>query len=307
MVTCCGDRILISYSLAHTILRHRAIGPLVRPAYGEVMGDRLFRFGLTNGFVRDMATWTAAARQAESLGYSTFLLPDTLRTPAPLPALAAAAAATETLHIGTWVLCDPLRNPRLLAWEATSLQTMCGGRFELGIGAGRPDAEDDCAELGVPFGTPGERIARLADTLDLLRERLPDTPLMVAASGPKLLARAARTADIVAFGWPPTTDVAGARERTDTVHAAAGDRADDIELATGLIAVGDGEQPWLARLGTDARTLAETGAVTVLTGTPGEMADELQRRRDQLGLSYITVPANAAEQFAPVVAELAGR
>ncbi|MGH8963099.1 MAG: LLM class flavin-dependent oxidoreductase [Jatrophihabitantaceae bacterium] len=271
------------------------------------MSDRLFRFGLTNGFVKDMATWTAAARRAESLGYSTFLLPDTLGTPAPLPALAAAAAVTETLHVGTWVLCDPLRNPPTLAWEAASLQSMCGGRFELGIGAGRPDAAADCAALGLPFGTAGERIARLSATLDLLRERLPQTPIMVAASGPRLLALAGRAADIVAFGWAPTTDVAAARERIDTVRDAAGARADAVEFATGLIAVGDGEQPWLARMGTDARTLAEGGAVTVVTGTPREIADALQRRRDQLGLSYVTVPASAAEQFAPVVAELAGR
>ncbi|MDQ2738115.1 MAG: hypothetical protein M3Y35_05745 [Actinomycetota bacterium] len=53
--------------------------------------------------------------------------------------------------------------------------------------------------------------------------------------------------------------------------------------------------------------LAARGAITVLTGTPRQMADELHRRRDALGLSYFTVPANAAESFAPVVAELANR
>ncbi len=271
------------------------------------MSDRPFRFGLTNAVVGDLPSWTSAARRAESLGYSTFLLPDTIRTPAPLPALAAAAAVTTSLRVGTWVLCDPLRHPRQLAWEAAGLQQLCGGRFELGIGAGRPDAQADCAELGVPFRTPGERIERLGRTLSLLRERLPDTALMVAAAGPRLLRLAAETADIIAFGWPPTTDPAAARERIDLVRSAAGQRADEVELAGGLIAVGDGEQPWLSRMGTDARTLTAAGAITVLTGTPRQMADELQRRRDALGLSYFTVPANAAEQFAPVVAELANR
>jgi probable F420-dependent oxidoreductase len=271
------------------------------------MGDHLFRFGLTNSMVGDLAMWTAAAQRAESLGYSTFLLPDTTSTPAPFPALSAAAAVTTSLRVGSWVLCDPLRNPRLLAWEAASLQALCGGRFELGIGAGRPDAATDCAALGVPFGSPGERIARLSGTVRLLREKLPGTRILVAASGPKLLTLAAQTADIVAFGWPPATDDAAARERINVVRSAAGARADDLELATGLIAVGEGEQPWLTRMGTDARTLAAHGAVTVLTGTPREMSDELQRRRDALGLSYVTVPADAAESFAPVVAELANR
>jgi probable F420-dependent oxidoreductase len=270
------------------------------------MSDHRFRFGLTNADVKDLPTWTAAARRAESLGYSTFLVPDTIRTPAPLPALAAAAAATTSLHVGTWVLCDPLRNPRQLAWETASLQQLCGGRFELGIGAGRPGAEADCAELGVPFGSPGERVARLTETIRLLREKLPDTALMLAASGPRLLALAARTADIVAFGWPPATNTAAARERVDLVRSAAGARADNLELAAGLIAVGDGdgEQPWLARMGTTASALAASGAVTVLTGTARQMADELQRRRDALDISYLTVPAGAAEAFAPVVAEL---
>jgi hypothetical protein len=47
------------------------------------------------------------------------------------------------------------------------------------------------------------------------------------------------------------------------VRAAA---AADVELAAGLIAVGEAAQPWLQRMGTDARTLAEQGAVTVLAG-----------------------------------------
>ena len=36
------------------------------------------------------------------------------------------------------------------------------------------------------------------------------------------------------------------------------------------------------------------------------MADTLRRRRDELGVSYLTVPAQSVEAFAPVVAELAG-
>jgi hypothetical protein len=37
------------------------------------------------------------------------------------------------------------------------------------------------------------------------------------------------------------------------------------------------------------------------------MADELQRRRDTLGLSYVSVNAAFADQMAPVVEMLAGR
>jgi alkanesulfonate monooxygenase SsuD/methylene tetrahydromethanopterin reductase-like flavin-dependent oxidoreductase (luciferase family) len=141
----------------------------------------------------------------------------------------------------------------------------------------------------------------------LLRDAVPDTPMLIAAGGPRLLTLAARVADTVAFGWPPNTAVAAARQRIEVVRAAAGSRADDVELAAGLIAVGDGAQPWLERAGLTAAGLAAEGAVTVITGSPRQMIDELQRRRDALGLSYYTVPVQAAEQFAPVAAALAGR
>ncbi len=270
------------------------------------MTAREFRFGVVNGTVGEPGAWADTARTAESLGYSTFVLPDTTATPAPLPALAAAAAATTTLRVGTWVLCDPLRNPRQLAWEVGTVQQLSRDRFELGIGAGRPGAQADCDRLGVPFGTPSERIARLRDSLHVLREALPRTHLLIAASGPKLLALAAQTADTVAFGWPPTTDLAQARERIGIVGDVAGSRVDDIELAAGLIAVGADEQPWLTRAGLTAAGLAADGAVTVLTGSPAQMVDELQRRRDALGVSYFTVPMQAARHFAPVVETLTG-
>jgi probable F420-dependent oxidoreductase len=281
------------------------------------MTDRPFRFGVTNGAATDLASWTAAAQRAESLGYATFLMPDTLNTPAPLPALAAAAAATTTIHVGTWVLCDALRNPRPLAWEVATLDRLTGGRVELGLGAGRPGAEQDARRLDMPYGSPGERIERLAESVTLIRHLLDGgeygfpaaigrVPILIAGSGPRLLGYAARHADTVAFGWPATTTAEQARPLIDRVSDTAADRSDDIELAAGLIAVGDDEHPWLHRLGVDAGQLASAGAVTVITGTPRQMADTLLGRRDSLGLSYLTVPIQSAETFAPVVELLTG-
>lgn len=281
--------------------------------------ERRFRFGITNGAARGFGEWTEAARQAESLGYSTFLVPDTLATPAPLPALAAAAAVTSTLRVGTWVLCDAFRNPRTVAWDAASLDRLSGGRVELGLGAGRPGADDDAGHLGVAFGPAGQRIERLQESVSVIRHLLsggeagfpaavqqPRVPILIAASGPRLLSYAAQHADIIALGWAPTTTEEDARRIVEHVEAAAGERFDQVELASGLIAVGDDEHPWLQRLGLDARSLADAHAVTVANGTPQHMADILNRRRDTLGLSYITVPAQSAQTFAPVVSILAG-
>ena len=216
------------------------------------------------------------------------------------------------------MLCDPLRHPRTVAWEMASLARMTGGRVELGLGAGRPAAGEDARRLGVRFGTAAERMQRLRESVPLIRGLLDGAesdfpsaghrvPILIAASGPRLLEFAAREADIVAFGWPPATDEDGARAVIDRVVTAAGDRAGEIELAAGLIAVGDEQHPWLQRMGVDPAALAAAGAVTVVAGTAREIADTLLRRRDRLGLSYITVPSASADAFGTVVELLAGR
>ena len=44
-----------------------------------------------------------------------------------------------------------------------------------------------------------------------------------------------------------------------------------------------------------------------LFGSPEEIAEELLRRREAYGISYVTVSDPALEAFAPVVAQLTGR
>lgn len=258
-----------------------------------------FRFGVTAAATGDLAAWMATARRVESAGFATLLLPETTRGPAPLPALAAAAAATTTLHVGSWVLCEPLHDPARLTWEARTLHDLAGDRVELGLGAGRPGAEHDAAALGLPYPGPAARVSRLAGTLRRLRAEVPGLRLLVAASGPRMLRLAGREADTVAAGWAPDTGLAAARAVLTHV-------AGDAERAAGLVAVNDSPAPWLARARTTTAALAAAGAVTVLTGTPRAMADELLRRRDALGVGYWTVPEPALAAFAPVVELLAG-
>ena len=49
------------------------------------------------------------------------------------------------LRVGTWVYASPLRTPWSMAWEAHSLSVLTEGRFEMGIGTGRPGIEDELA------------------------------------------------------------------------------------------------------------------------------------------------------------------
>src|SRR5690348_2021823 len=170
---------------------------------------RRFRFGAVAGFSRNGQEWAATARRVEQLGFSTLLCPDVTGTFAPFQALSAAAAATSTLRVGSYVLAAPLRTPGAVAWETASLDALSGGRFELGLGAGRPAAARDAARLGLPFGAPAERIAQLEATIAAVRARFagsdpaaqydsaravqqPGPPILLAATGPRMLRLAAQ-------------------------------------------------------------------------------------------------------------------
>jgi probable F420-dependent oxidoreductase len=266
------------------------------------MSTHPFRFGLVAATARSGTAWTALARRAEDRGFATFLIPDTAHTLSPLPAAAAAAAATTRLRVGTFVLAAGQRTPAVTARETATLATLTDGRFELGLGAGRPDAADDAAALGLPPTTVGERIAAVRHTVELVRNNN-SARILIAAGGPTMLRLAGELADTVALGVAPTG--------TEDDMAAAAGRATaagrDVELSANLLAVGTETPDWLrAQLGTDAATLAAAGSAAVLTGTPADMADTLQRRRERYGVSYITVNPGYLDQLAPVIDRLAG-
>jgi alkanesulfonate monooxygenase SsuD/methylene tetrahydromethanopterin reductase-like flavin-dependent oxidoreductase (luciferase family) len=195
-----------------------------------------------------------------------------------------------------------------VAAEAASLAMLADGRVEVGLGAGRPDSKEEAARLGVPFGTPGERVARLEATIHAVRERVPDVPVTVAAHGPRMLQLAGRTANVVALGASPFADEGDLAAMAATVRKAAGERAETVTLNLNLTAVGDDVPVWLSqRMGVTIERLQAANAAGLLRGTPQEMADTLVRRRESTGVSYICAGADNAQRLAPVVALLAGR
>ncbi len=278
------------------------------------MTDRVLRFGVVTGLARDGAEWIATARRAEDLGYDTLLVPDTLGTIAPFPALAVAAASTQSLRVGTYVLSAPNRSPGLVAWETASLDFLTGGRFELGLGGGRPSADRDAAALGHDFGSPAERLRQVAETIRAVKElrtsgpqyaQVPHPPILIAASKPRMLQLAAEHADIVALGLPPHAGPDELAATVATLRDVAGDRFDALELHMNVAAVAESPQAvpeWVSRMvGGDPRAMAAAGGIAFLTGTPVQIADTIRRRRDELGISYIAVNAMFMDQFAPVV------
>jgi alkanesulfonate monooxygenase SsuD/methylene tetrahydromethanopterin reductase-like flavin-dependent oxidoreductase (luciferase family) len=149
-------------------------------------------------------------------------------------------------------------------------------------------------------------MAHLERTIDAVRQRTPDTAVTVAASGPRMLALAGRTADVVALGASPYADERELARLAGIVTQAAAGR--QVELNVNLSAVGDDIPPWLEkRMGVTVEKLVAAGSFAHLRGTPQEMADTLQRRRAATGISSICAGVDNAERLAPVVELLHGR
>ncbi|GAA5157231.1 LLM class flavin-dependent oxidoreductase [Amycolatopsis dongchuanensis] len=256
------------------------------------MTDRPFRFGVV-GSGADLRTWTDLARHAEDLGFDTLLSPDPQGELDPFTILSSAAAVTERLHVGTFVAVDKFRDRRLLDWQARSLHQFTGGRFELGLGSGRPQAAARIEAFG---GSLDGRFTHLAETVDFLLAQEDRPPLLLAAGGPKTRALAAEKADIATMAWSPRTTEAEAVSYVDSF------RGKPVELAANLLAVGDEPAPWLERfIGVGVPELVAGGAVTVLPGTPEEGAERLLRWREELGISYVTVNSGFMGAFAEVI------
>jgi alkanesulfonate monooxygenase SsuD/methylene tetrahydromethanopterin reductase-like flavin-dependent oxidoreductase (luciferase family) len=115
------------------------------------------------------------ARAAEAAGFSGMTGMDHLAPPGAedKPMFDAMivntwlAAHTSRLKVSSLVLCDAFRHPAVLAKEAVSIDHASGGRFELGIGWGSFEA--DFERFGFGPKTPRERVARLRETLEVLR------------------------------------------------------------------------------------------------------------------------------------------
>src|ERR1700760_12873 len=237
-------------------------------------GTRRFRFGVVAPLTTALPAWRDRVRRIADSGYSTLLMPDVPRwQPAPGPTLAVAAALSD-LRVGTWVYAAPLRPAWSTAWEAHSLSVLTEGRFELGVGTGRPGIEEELRELGLPVEPPGERragavAADLADTVNFAL--LADEPRAEVA-------RLAR--DFLAVR--------------------------DVELALHVPVVGDAVAPFMAPPDTGPAALRAVDSLAVLPDDPAAAAEEIRRRREEIGFSSFVFGAGSADTLAPVVAALAG-
>ncbi|MCM6773702.1 LLM class flavin-dependent oxidoreductase [Nocardia sp. CDC159] len=133
-------------------------------------------------------------------------------------------------------------------------------------------------------------------------------PVMIAAGGPRSRRLAGRLADIVTLAHNPLAAHADIARMITEIAEAAGDRSAGVEYHLNVIVVGDLIPRQVVPLvGDDLHALTAADSLFVLRGTPQQMADDIQRRRDEFGHSYVTVNHLFLEQFAPVVELLHGR
>lgn len=289
---------------------------------------RPFRFGVLLSTATSGQDWRDRCRTAERAGFDVIAVPDHLGAPAPFGALIAAAAVTTRVRLTTFVLNSAFHSPALLAREAMTANLLTDGRLELGLGTGyvRPEFE----RAGLPWGTPGDRVDRLARTLaeltDLARQRHPlawrrpptAAPILVGGHGNRVLRLAAQYADTVAFSGavmsestPRLVDADGLAERVTYFEAAAGNRAATIErniLIQTVLATEDRAEAARAvcRRAPYLTPEAALDVPTLLIGTTAEMAATLSHRRDRFGITSVFVHESAATRFTPVMKELAG-
>src|SRR5215475_2756587 len=266
---------------------------------------RPLRFGAVAPITTDVPTWRDQLRGLADSGYSTILMPDVPEwQPAPGPALAVAATITD-LRVGTWVYASPVRPAWSTAWEAHSLSVLTDGRFEMGIGTGRPGIAAQLRELGLPVVPASQRSGQVRQVVTALRELDGSdlhTPVVMAVGGPKAQALAAELADTVTFVMPQIESRAETTQRVREFDNGRG-----VELALHVPVIGDSVAAFMAGPDTDPAAIRNADSLAFLPSDPAAAAEELQRRREEIGFSYFVFGAAVAGALAPVVAELAGQ
>jgi F420-dependent oxidoreductase-like protein len=231
---------------------------LLTPISDDDAGGDDMKIGVIvpQGWMGEYAGWepldawrrtTEVARQADRLGFESVWLYDHFHTvPRPtdeitfesFTSLAALAALTDRVRLGHVVICTAYRNPALTAKMISTMDSISGGRMELGIGAGWK--RDEWLAYGYGFPETKQRLARLGDDLEVITRMLagdkhqhatyeghysrvrdainvpkpiqkPRVPIMVGGNGPNVTWRlAARHADELNLDGLSPSDVTAA-------------------------------------------------------------------------------------------------
>lgn len=318
------------------------------------MSNKPFRFSIQASTAVSGAAWRELAHKAEDLGYSTLHVSDHYvdaasnggQCLAAVPAMAVAAAVTTTLRVGARVMCIDYHHPAVLAKEMATLDLLCDGRLELGLGAGWVKSEYEA--MGLTMDDAPTRIARLAETVEFLKAfftgdpldvdganvtakgfkgeprpvQQPHPPIIIGGGARRVLTYAGSAANIVSFNFNNragfvgpdgvrSSSAAAMDDKIGWVREGAGDRFNEIELEVGayFTVITDDPSTVAAKMGGMFGLSGDEMAEhpNALIGSVEQICDMLLARRERYGFSYVSVSDRNADAFAPVVARLAGR
>jgi probable F420-dependent oxidoreductase len=272
----------------------------------------------------------------------------------PIVALSAVAAATTRIKTGTLVYGIDYRHPVVLARAAATAHALSGGRVEFGIGAGWTEADYAEAGLRYDAASVRvDRLEEALHVIKGIwsKERttfsgahyqvngaqraveLGSVPkILIGGGGKKVLGVAGRHADIVGIN-PKVAEgkitasaardgmLARTREKIRWVQEAASAAGRDFDalelnaLVFGTVLTDDAK-PVREFLGKQSGMSPEEVAACplYLVGSPREIQDTLQQRREELGFNYVVIQGRdfallerfAAEVVAPLT-QTAGR
>lgn len=262
----------------------------------------------------------------------------------PWPALGAAAAITDTLRLGPYVLQTGVREPVHIAADAATLDLLAPGRVLLGLGAGHTPQEwhDIGAQRPSP-GDRARRlvesveiIARLlhGDTVDVTGQYvstsgatltgLPVGPdritLTVGGGHPDVLAVAAARADVIGLSGLGRTlpdghhhEVRWSEQHLRTqlqfirAEAERAGRSPAVEFLVQHVIRTDDRAAVLDDLRSRLPSAPSEDLATtpyLLIGTPEQMAAQLSRQADQLGITRYVIREPAIDHLEPALALL---
>jgi alkanesulfonate monooxygenase SsuD/methylene tetrahydromethanopterin reductase-like flavin-dependent oxidoreductase (luciferase family) len=250
----------------------------------------MLRFGLV---IPQLVPWPSMVERfgvAEALGFDSAWVVDHFVNPAMHTGrwfegwtmLAALAARTSRVRLGALVTSISFRNPAMLAKAALTIDHISEGRLELGLGAG--GQPQDHTMTGSEPWPAAERVARFGEFVTIVDGLLqsqepysyqghyyrvhdaimtpgpvqrPRPPLTIGATGPKMLAIAARFADTLntsgggggrrAHELTPADAVENVRRRNEQLDEICAQQGRDPHTLRRSLLAGGGsspENPW---------------------------------------------------------------
>ncbi len=267
----------------------------------------------------DPSFYLPLAQAAEAAGYDSMVIPDSICYPAhatstypyspdgtrefldgkpflePFSLIPALGAVTRRLRFVTFVLKLPIRNPVLVAKQATSTAVLTGNRLLLGVGTS--PWREDYEILGVPWERRGRRLDEGVDIIrglaaggyfeydgELVKippvklSPVPSEPIPILFGGHSeaMLRRAARTGDGWMHGGGDPADLPGLLARLAELRRAEGtaDRPFEVHVISMDAFSVDG-----------VRRLEEQGVTDVIVGFRWPYATEpdTQPLADKIG------------------------